>query len=388
MTDAAILCTCPRDMPPILSAELTALGYSVLAVHPAGVEIRGSFEDCIRLNMHLRTAHRVLYRLGHFEAATPSDVYRQAKRIAWEDWIPVDGYMAVVSSVDTSSISNTQYANVKLKDAIVDRLRDRFGRRPDSGPRTDRTVVFLYWHGTTCMVYIDTSGASLSDRGYRLDPRKAPLRESLAAAIILSTTWDPTSPASFVNPMCGSGTLAIEAAMMAASIAPGLLRTSYAFKHVIPYRHAMAEEHTEAARAAVHPPAGAIVATDIDRASVLATRANAERAGVSEWIATQTCDFAETRLLDVPGVIVMNPEYGLRLGDTAELEGTYEAMGDWFKQHCEGWTGYIFTGNLDLAKKIGLRTSRRVPLWNADVECRLLGYELYAGSKKGMPRNA
>jgi 23S rRNA G2445 N2-methylase RlmL len=374
-------------MPPILAAELTTLGYAVTATHAAGVELRGSFDDCIRLNLHLRTAHRVLFRVGSFEAATPTDVYRRARQIAWEEWIPVDGYMAVVSSVSTSSITNTQFANVKLKDAIVDRLRDRFGRRPDSGPRTDRTVVFLYWHGTTCMLYIDTSGTSLSDRGYRLDPRKAPLRESLAAAIILATAWNPQSAAPFVNPMCGSGTLAIEASMMACSMAPGLLRSSYGFMHVVPYRHAMWEAHREAARAAVHAPHGAIIASDNDRRSVMATKANAGRAGVGQYITTHSCDFSETPLPEKAGVIVMNPEYGLRLGDTEVLEQTYSAMGDWFKQHCGGWMGFIFTGNLELAKKVGLRTSKRIPLWNADIECRLLGYEMYAGSRKGMPRN-
>ena len=378
-----ILVTCPRGIPEILANEIRELGFTVAKVHPAGVEVDAPFSAVYKLNLHLRTAHRVLYRLGEWTCSTADDMYAAVRTVAWEDWIASDGYVSVISSVDTPEIDNTQFANMRCKDAVVDRIRITKGERPDSGPSTDRRVVFLFWKGNSCMVCVDTSGKPLSDRGYRLRPHKAPLRESLAAAIILKTEWNGAGH--FVNPMCGSGTLAIEAAMIARRIPAGSLRTNFGFMHLLNWDSKEWKSVVSEASDAIRdlPRSLKIVASDRDKFAVEASRANANEAGVLGDIAMGVCDFEKTM---VPAheereggndIVILNPEYGLRLGNEDELVGVYRAIGDFFKQKCSGYTGYVFTGNMNLTKQVGLRAKQRVPFWTADIECRLLEYELY-----------
>ena len=376
-------------MPSILAKEIEHLGYTVATVHPAGVEVDAPYEACYELNLWLRTAHRVLWRVGNFRASTPGEMYSGVNAVDWEEWIPADGYLSVISSISTPEIDNTQFANQKCKDAIVDRIREKRGRRPDAGPRTDRSVVFLYWHDSTCMVYVDTSGTPLSERGYRKHPGKAPLRESLAAAILLSTVWKGAG--TVVNPMCGSGTLGIEAALIARNIAPGTIRQNFGLLHLLKTDVDEWNRRRSQARkkALARLPEGMeILCSDHDRRVVDHARENARAAGVARDVKFDVGDFRDTRIPRLPkestgqDIIILNPEYGLRLGDEDELQETYAAIGDLFKQRGAGFTGYVFTGNMALAKKIGLRSSRRVPFWTADIECRLLEYELYEGSRR------
>jgi len=384
-----ILVTCPREIPPILAKEIEALGYTVSAMHAAGVEVDAPYEAVYQLNLWLRTAHRVLWRLGNFRADTPVEMYEGVADIPWEDWIPADGYLSVISSIHTEAIDNTQFANQKCKDAIVDRLREKRGQRPDAGPRTDRSVVFLYWHDHTCMLYVDTSGTPLSERGYRKHPGKAPLRETLAAAILLSTKWEGAGHV--VNPMCGSGTLGIEAALIARNIAPGTVRQNFGLLHLLPTDVDAWNKLRSQARKQSHmrlPEGMEILCTDHDRRVIDHARENARGAGVGRDVKFDVCDFRETRIPRLSknpsghDIIILNPEYGLRLGVESELEETYEAIGDLFKRGATGYTGYVFTGNLNLAKKVGLRSSRRQVFWTADIECRLLEYEVYEGSRR------
>lgn len=384
-----ILVTCPRELPHLLAEEVRALGYTVTSVLPAGVEIDAPYEACYHLNLWLRTAHRVLWRVGSFPARTAQEMYDAVHRVAWEEWIPVNGYLSVISSIRTPSITNTAFANLKCKDAVVDRLRDVHGSRPDAGPRTDRSVVFLYWHDDTCMVYVDTSGTPLSDRGYRKHPGRAPLRESLAAAVLMSTVWKGAGHV--INPMCGSGTLAIEAALMARNIAPGTLRSNFGLLHLLPTDVKAWNEARMQARKQAHqrlPEGMQIVASDNDGWVVDKAKQNAIAAGVGRDVRFTVCDFRESPLPRLPkqpsghDIVILNPEYGMRLGVESELVETYAAIGDWFKQACTGYTGYIFTGNLQLAKKVGLASSKKTPFWSADVECRLFEYELYSGTRR------
>ena len=363
-----------------LKAELIELGFPIIGESFAGVSTEGSFADTLRLNLHLRTAHRVLYSLKDFRAATPADLYYHTSRIPWEDIVPEDGYVSVVSAVETPSINNTQFANVKCKDAIVDRIRTKTNRRPDSGSETDRTVVFLYWKGNDCCIYLDTSGEPLSKRGYRKLPHAAPMRETLAAATIMATRWDKQS--NFVNPMCGSGTLAIEAALIATNRAPGLLRENFGFMHVQEYNPEIWQSLKKSAESAIIPFNARIIATDYDAKAIYAIRENARLAGVDQLIEIDCCDFRDTTVPSGGGVVMLNPEYGERLGDIEHLESVYKEIGDFFKKKCSGYYGYIFTGNMDLGKGVGLRAKRRVEFFNADIDCRLFEFELYAGTKE------
>jgi len=363
-----------------LKQEIISLGFPILGEAFAGITTEGTLADTMKLNLYLRTAHRVLFSLKDFRAVTPADLYYHASRIAWETIIPENGYVSIVSAVDTPSINNTQFANVKCKDAIVDRIRTKTGNRPNSGSDTDKTVVFLYWKGNDCCIYIDTSGESLSKRGYRKLPHAAPMRETLAAAVIIATRWDKQSH--FINPMCGSGTLAIEAALMATNRAPGLLRENFGFMHVKEYNEDAWQALRKSAQSSIIPFKSEIIATDHDAKAIFSVMENARLAGVAENVHCELADFRETRIPQAGGVVVLNPEYGARLGDEEELEEIYKEIGDFFKQKCSGYTGYIFTGNLDLAKKIGLRAKRKFEFFNADIDCRLLEFELYAGTKK------
>ena len=263
----------------------------------------------------------------------------------------------------------------------MDRFREKTGRRPDSGNERSGVVVFLYWNQGDAKIYIDSSGESLSRRGYRKIPMAAPMAETLAAAVVSATGW--TGEGNFINPMCGSGTLAIEAALWAQGRPPGLLRSNYGFMHLKGFDDEAWQKVRQEAR--VLPKrkfTGKIIASDIRADAVEAARQNARTAGVEQLIEFAVCDFADTALPEGGGVVLFNPEYGERLGDETVLEPVYRRIGDFFKQKCMGYTGYVFTGNLVLGKKIGLRHSRRILFFNANIECRLLAFTLYAGTKR------
>ncbi len=376
-----ILVTCAKGIAPFLREELLDLGFPVLSEAASGVTTEGTLDDTMRLNLLLRTGHRVLFLVKSFAAANADDMYSEVSEIPWEDYIAEDGYVSVSSSVDNPSISDSRYANLKCKDAIVDRIKEKRGRRPDSGPDQNRTVVNLYWKNDGCSVYFDTSGEPLSRRGYRKVPLSAPMQETLAAAVIKAAGWKDNGH--LVNPMCGSGTLAIEAALAGLNRASGLLRDNFGFMHIKGFRKPLWDDlRAQAKKASRKTLDHGIIATDIREEAVEAARKNASSAGVEHLIEFSVCDYAETPVPDGGGIIIANPEYGHRMGKIRELEGVYKGIGDFFKQRCRGYTGYIFTGNPDLSKKVGLRAKRRVQLFNGPIECRLLEYELYEGSRR------
>jgi len=383
MADSTIVVTCPKGIAPYLKKEIESLGFPVLSETVASMTVGGGMEAAMTLNLFLRTGHRVLLLLKEFRSANPDELYQGIFDMHWEEVIPEDDYLCVTSSVDNPTIKDTRYANVKCKDAIVDRLLLATGRRPDSGPERDRCVVYLYWKDDRCSVYLDTSGEALSKRGYRRIPLKAPMQETLAAAVIMATGWDGNSD--FVNPMCGSGTLAIEAALLSTNKAPGLLRSNFSFMHYRGYKPRLWESMVAQAKqmqvTTVNPPVR-IIASDISPAAIDAARKNADAAGVGEMIEFDVCDFSDTILPGRGGIVMLNPEYGERMGTEEMLGNTYKAVGDFFKQRCRGYMGYIFTGNPALGKKVGLRPGRKVPFFNGAIECRLLEYELYEGTRK------
>ncbi len=384
MQKRAILVTCPKACSRYLADELRGLGYPVTGEVSNGVFTTGDYADCIRLNLTLRTGLRVLWEVASFLAHDGEDLYYSASRMPWETWIAEDGYLSIVSSIQNDTVNNTKYPNLRLKDAIVDRIREVTGQRPNSGNERDRAVVFLYWHGDEVCIYLDTSGVPLSNRDYRAQPGEAPMRENLAASVIAATRWDRKSP--FLNPMCGSGTLAIEAALIAAGLPGGLKRTNFAFMHFKPFDvwsyEAIRKETRKRIPDSLPFP---IVASDIDRAAIKAAQSNAKRAGVDHLIEFHVCDFKDAPIPETPGVMVLNPEYGERLGEQRALETTYKQIGDLFKQRCPGYWGYVFTGNPTLGKCVGLKTTRKIEFYNGPIECRLLEYELYDGTRAPKP---
>lgn len=380
-TPKKVIVTCNKRLSPYLQEEVVALGFEIKRAFNTGVELHASINECIRLNLNLRTASQVLYELASFRANDPKELYDGLIKIEWEEIIPFDGYFSVTSNVHNETITTPLFANVKVKDAIVDRIKEKKGVRPDSGPDYSKTVVHLHWMEDRAEIFLDTSGETLAKHGYRKHPGKAPMLEALATSTILATKWDGKSP--FVNPMCGSGTLAIEAALIAQSRMPGLQRMNYSFMHFIGYdENVFFEERKLLKEKADKSQTPTIIASDIAEQAIEIAKINAKTAGVEHLIDFQVCDFAETTVPSEPGVIMFNPEYGERLGTHTKLEVTYKRIGDFMKQECKGYRGYVFTGNPDLAKKIGLKASRRFEFFNGKLDCRLLQYELYDGSKE------
>lgn len=421
-----ILVTCPKGVSPYLKEEIEALDFPVLAEWDTVIQTQGTLQDTMILNMHLRTAQRVLYQLDKLIVDTPEILYKKINFIPWENLLHDSGrkaYLCVTSIADNPLITDSRFVNVKVKDAIVDRIRDKCGNRPDSGPDKDRAVVHVYWKNNQADVYLDTSGERLALRGYRKIPLQAPMQETLAAAVILATGW--RGERNFINPMCGSGTLAIEAAFIALNRAPGLLRNNYGFMFIKEFPEDYWQELRKKAKTNARKILPAkIIATDIDKAAITAARQNAQTAGVDHLIEFNVCPYERTSIPAGGGIIILNPPYGERMEATSTkphstalhgkreaaingrkiiirksvdrydkvghvnarefqiLEATYKGIGDFFKKTGDGYRGYIFTGNLEMIKKVGLRTKQRVILYNGEIECRLLEYELYAGSQK------
>jgi putative N6-adenine-specific DNA methylase len=380
-TESKIIITCNKRLSPYLQTEVEALGFKPTRVFQTGVELLGTVTDCIALNLNLRCASQVLYLLKSFTAADPQQLYDNLVEIEWEKLIDFSGYFSVSSNVNNEHIRTPLFANVKVKDAIADRIKGQKGIRPNSGAEVNKTLVHLYWQDTEADIFLDTSGETLAKHSYRKIPGKAPMLEALAAGTIMATKWDKNS--TFINPMCGSGTLAIEAALLATDKCPGLFRMNYAFMHILGYDETIFfAERRKLKDKAKKEISFRIIATDISEDAVDISQKNAKTAGVDHLIEFSVCDFADTPVPEEPGIVMFNPEYGERLGTHTKLEATYKRIGDFMKKDCLGYRGYVFTGNPDLAKKIGLAAARKIEFYNGKLDCRLLEYELYTGSKR------
>lgn len=381
-TKAPITITCHKRIAPYLEQEVKDLGFTIEDAFVTGVRIKGTINDCIKLNLNLRCASQVLYSLKKIEAENADDIYNALHHYQWENIIPDPGYFSVTSNVMNDTINNSMFANLRVKDAIVDRLRSKRGTRPSTGSELTGAVIHLFWKNEEAEIFVDTSGDSLARHGYRKIPGRAPMLEALASATIYATRWDRVSP--FVNPMCGSGTVAIEAALIATNTRPGLFRLNYAFMHLEGYNEEVYLKEMELLdQQIIDVPGLQIIATDYSDMAIANARKNAVAAGVADLITFAVCDFEATEVpKSTSGIMFMNPEYGERLGEQAELEATYSRIGDFMKKKCGGYFGYIFTGNLELAKKIGLKAKRRIEFYTSTIDCRMMEFELYDGSRR------
>ena len=390
-----IIISCARELSRWTEIEVLDMGYHPIEVSDNRVVIRGSMRDVMRLNLHLRTAHRVLVPLLRCTCRNIRDLYNQALTIDWENLIEADGYFSVSSIVHNMTIRDTRLPTLYTKDAIADRMREKCQCRPNSGHENIGSAVFVYWERDEVIFYLDTSGEPLSKRGYRKIPGSAPMQETLAAACIMAMRWKGKTP--FLSPMCGSGTPAIEAAMIAINKAPGSLKGHFAFQSIKDYRRIIPGE--KAPKVAPRQYAGAspeqiwkemvmeaneqekkecpvrIIATDISPEAVENAHSNAIAAGVAKYIEFKACDFGESPVPSgEPGCIFFNPEYGIRLGDPVELAPLYERIGTFMNEKCSGWTGGLITGNPDLARLVNLYYQTRVPFMNGPIDCRLFIY--------------
>jgi putative N6-adenine-specific DNA methylase len=378
-TTGHVTITCHKRLSPYLQQEVKELGFEIEEAFITGVHLKASLNDCIKLNLNLRCASQVLYSIKRFTATNADDIYTNLKNYRWEEILDENGYFSITSNVMNETINNSMYANLRVKDAIVDRMREKTGKRPSTGSELSGVVINLFWKNEHAEVFIDTTGDSLARHGYRKIPGRAPMLEALATATIMASQWDRKSP--FINPMCGSGTLAIEAALLATNT---LFRLNYAFMHLKGYDEEVYNKEMELLDEQIQEVPGLrIIATDLSKQAVENAQKNAKAAGVADLIEFSVCDFAASPVPQgAAGVMMVNPEYGERLGEIDELEATYARIGDFMKQQCKGYYGYVFTGNMELAKKIGLKAKRRVEFYNSTIDCRLLEYELYEGSRQ------
>ena len=386
-----IIISCAKQLSRWTEVEVREMGYTPVEVTENTVVVRGAMRDVMRLNLFLRTAHRVLVPLLRTTCRNIRDLYEAVRSIDWENHLEPDGYFSVSSIVHNLTIRDTRIPALYTKDAIADRMREKCQRRPDSGGENRGAAVFVYWEKNEAIVYLDTSGEPLSKRGYRRIPGSAPMQETLAAACIMATGWDRKSP--FLSPMCGSGTPAIEAVLMAMNRAPGALKGHFAFQSLKGYANIIPGE--SAPNVAPRQRTGAspeqiwkeivleakarettenlprIVATDISPEAVENAHTNAIAAGVAPYIEFAACDFADTPVPESSGVVFFNPEYGIRLGDPVELAPIYERIGTFLNEKCRGWTGALITGNPDLARLVNLYYKTRIPFYNGPIDCRL-----------------
>ena len=389
-----IIISCAKELSRWTEIEVLELGYKPIEVTENTVVVRGDMRDVMRLNLRLRTAHRVLVPLLRTQCRGIRDLYEAALSIDWENLIEADGYFSVSSIVHNYTIRDTRLPSLYTKDAIADRMREKCQRRPDSGGENRGAAVFVYWERDEVIIYLDTSGEPLSKRGYRKIPGSAPMQETLAAACLMAMHWDGKTP--FVSPMCGSGTPAIEAVMYAMNKAPGSLKGHFAFQSIKGYDRIIPGE--KALRVAPRQRAGAtpdqiwkemlleakdqektenlprIIATDISPEAVENAHTNAIAAGVAPYIDFKVCDFAETPIPEEKGCIFFNPEYGIRLGTYEELAPIYERIGSFLNEKCPGWMGALITGNPDLARCVNLYYRTRIPFFNGPIDCRLFIY--------------
>jgi putative N6-adenine-specific DNA methylase len=375
-----VIATCTRGLEEVLREELHRLGHPEAECGRGTVRFRGGVEEVIRANLWLRTAMRVLRTLVEGQAGVREELYALGAGIAWEELIARGQTFRVEAAGQGAGFRSIAFAALTVKDAIVDRLRSRWGSRPDVARNDADILVHLHLGGLRADIALDTSGEPLSHRGYRPRGGPAPLAESLAAGVVLLAGYDGSQP--LLDPMCGTGTIAIEAALIATGSAPGLKRR-FACERWHDHDPRVSESARAQALEARHPPTATIVAADLDPDAVAAARRNARHAGLAAAISFERRDARALELPDPGWLIVTNPPYGERLGDAHALAGLYRQFGDALKRRGAGATAWLLVGNRELAKEIGLRPSRRVALWNGPIECRLLRFDLYPGRRAG-----
>lgn len=375
---------CPRGLESLLADELRALGAARAEAVHGGVSWGGDWVACYRANLESRLATRVLWRVGSARYRGEIDIYKLAYSVTWAKWFTPDDTLRVFVTAQKSPLKSLEFITLKVKDAVCDHFRTVAGRRPSVDTANPAVRIHAFLTADTATLYLDTSGEPLYKRGFKPAAVEAPLKENLAAGILRLTGWQPGE--ALIDPMCGSGTFLLEAAQIALDIAPGLGR-GFAFER---FRHfdraawAALRRAAEARRQA--PRALPVFGSDIVGEQLRRTRANLEAAGLAECVTLERADLLERMPPAAEGVLVTNPPYGVRIGEAEELAAFYPRLGDALKQRWSGWRCYFFSGDPALPKLIKLKASRRTPLFNGALECRLYEYRMIAGSMRDKPR--
>ena len=371
---------CPRGLETLLQDELAALGATELKITHGGVHFAGDWAVCYRANLESRLATRILWHLVTAPYTREDDIYRLAVRQLWPNHFSVANTFRVVTTAIKCPLKSLDFVTLRVKDAVCDRFREDAGERPNIDTRYPDVSVHVFLTADRCTLYLDTSGQPLWQRGFRRASVDAPVKENLAAGILKLSGWQPDTP--LVDPMCGSGTFLLEAVQMALDRAPGLDR-HFGFERLKKFDAALWTHIRDAALARVKNPAQLdIRGSDHDERAVRAARRNLEEAGFSQWVRVDTADLLELSAPAPAGTLVANPPYGERLGEQEALAAFYPQLGAALKRHWAGWNCFFFTADLRLPKLMGLKPSRKTPLYNGPLECRLFEIRMVAGSNR------
>lgn len=380
MTRYSLFTTCPRGLESVLQQELSALGCGQPEPTDGGVACKGTLEQVYRINLHSRTASRVLLQLTKGSYRSEADIYTLARNIRWAEWFGLEQTFKVKVEGKRARVKSLDFAALKIKDALCDAFRDALGARPSVGKIDPDVRVHAFIGEQTVQIFIDTSGEALFKRGYRQDTGEAPLRENLAAGLLLLAGYDGTQP--FQDPFCGSGTIAIEAAWIAARRAPGMMRR-FGFEQLKNFDAALWQNlRNEAERQILPQTPAPITGSDNDRRIIRTAEANAEAAHAGSLIRWSVQDAQSARPNGANGIMVSNPPYGVRLAEVQVLHALYPQLGTWLKQHYAGWRIGMFTADRDMPKLMRLSPKRKIPLFNGNLDCRLFLIDMVAGSNR------
>ncbi|HVA54400.1 MAG TPA: THUMP domain-containing protein [Gammaproteobacteria bacterium] len=375
--------TAPKGLEPVVADELRALGAKNVKEARGGASFEGPPAMAYRACLWLRAANRVLYPISKFNAADDASLYAGINRMPWESDLSPDGSLAVDFTGSSTGITHTQYGALRVKDAIVDRLREKFGRRPDVDREQPDLRINCHLHRDVATVSLDLSGDSLHKRGYRRVGVAAPLKENLAAGLLLKCGWPKIAAAGggFVDPMSGSGTLVIEAALMAGDVAPGLSRDYWGFSGWLKHDRKRWEELVMEARerqTAGRAHTLMILGYDHDARAILTAQQNARAAGIAPKVRFEHKLLEQNQLPKGlrPGLVVTNPPYGERLGTVETLGPLYASLGNWLKDQCPGWQAGVIVGDLELGKQLGIRARKMNAFYNGALECKLLQFDI------------
>ena len=381
--------TCPRGLEALLAEELSQLGAADLRVLGGGVAFKGDLPLVWRCNLWSRLATRILVQVADGSYAREDDIYRLARTVVWSDWFSVSKTIRVKVTAIKSPLKSMEFVTLRIKDAVCDRFREECDERPSIDTREPDVRIHGFLTENRCTLYLDTSGDPLYQRGLRQKTVSAPLKENLAAGMVKLSGWLPGT--SFFDPMCGSGTLLLEAVQVALNVAPGARRpfAFERFENFVPAAWKRMKEEALAGELAAEDlqkksgnATWGIYGADLDPVAHRATLANLDRAG---WLAAVHLSVGDVREATAPsasGVMLSNPPYGVRLSEEDELADFYPALGRALKQAFAGWNCYFLSADTRLPKLVGLRPSKKTPLYNGDLDCRLYEIKMVAGSNR------
>ncbi|MBS1226968.1 MAG: putative methylase [Proteobacteria bacterium] len=372
--------SCPRGLEALLAEDLVAAGVKDLKQIPGGVHFAGEWAACYAANLHSRIATRILWRVAHGRYAKEDDIYQLALATPWPQWFDAEQTIRVDVTAVKSPLRSLEFITLRIKDAICDRFRADVNKRPSVDTREPDVRMHAFITAEECTLYVDTSGAPLYQRGLRQKTVEAPLKENVAAGILRLSGWQPGTP--LLDPMCGSGTFLVEAAQMAQGIAPGAGR-GFGFQQLKNFELPLWKELLDAAMDAERPAADAqIYGSDISPVAVRAALANLDRAGLLPAVSLSTGDVLEIAAPAAQGIMIANPPYGERLSELDELAAFYPLLGSALKRNFAGWNCYLLTADLRLPKLMRLTPSKKTPLYNGAIECRLFEFKMVAGSNR------